>query len=151
MIGLRVNVKGLPELEARLTRMDERLRYAPRNVIDQVGRAWLEAMKADAPRRSGRMADSLQFVLGARQATFSTGSFEGVDYTPFVIDGTRPHVILPRRARHLRFVIGGRVIFARRVRHPGTRPNPFPQRALERIFGRVEEILQRTGSFIVGD
>lgn len=49
----------------------------------------------------------------------------------FVIHGTRPHVILPRRARALRFTASGRVVFAARVNHPGTRPNPFLLRALE--------------------
>jgi hypothetical protein len=34
---------------------------------------------------------------------------------------TRPHIIEPRNARVLRFVIGGRVIFTTRVRHPGTK------------------------------
>ncbi|PWI06533.1 hypothetical protein DIZ27_32860 [Streptomyces sp. NWU339] len=48
----------------------------------------------------------------------------------FVLDGTRPHIIRPRRAKALRFETGGRVVFAKRVRHPGTRANPFLQRAL---------------------
>jgi hypothetical protein len=48
----------------------------------------------------------------------------------FVLDGTRPHLIRPRRAKALRFEVDGSVVFSRLVRHPGTRPNPFLQRAL---------------------
>ncbi|MFC9604538.1 hypothetical protein ACFTTN_13900 [Streptomyces niveus] len=48
----------------------------------------------------------------------------------FVLDGTRPHIIRPRRAKALRFQVGGRVVFAAYVRHPGTRPNDFMGRAL---------------------
>jgi hypothetical protein len=48
----------------------------------------------------------------------------------FVLDGTRPHLIRPRRARALRFEVGGDVVYTKLVRHPGTRPNPFLQRAL---------------------
>ncbi|MFF5655197.1 hypothetical protein [[Kitasatospora] papulosa] len=48
----------------------------------------------------------------------------------FVLDGTRPHIIRPRRASALRFETGGRVVFARMVRHPGTRANNFMARAL---------------------
>lgn len=45
--------------------------------------------------------------------------------------GSRPHVIKPRKAGGtLRFVIGGRVIFAKRVNHPGTRPNHYLTRWL---------------------
>lgn len=47
------------------------------------------------------------------------------DYAGYVHDGTPPHVIVPVRAKVLRFTTQGRVVFARRVNHPGTRPNPF--------------------------
>lgn len=48
----------------------------------------------------------------------------------FVIEGTRPHIIRPRRAQALRFDAGGQTVFAAVVHHPGTRANPFLQRAL---------------------
>ncbi|MFJ1695654.1 hypothetical protein ACIOHC_10965 [Streptomyces sp. NPDC088252] len=48
----------------------------------------------------------------------------------YVLDGTRPHVIRPRRAQALRFTVGGRVVYAAYARHPGTRPNNFLARAL---------------------
>jgi hypothetical protein len=50
--------------------------------------------------------------------------------TRYVIEGTRPHLIRPRRARALRFEVGGDVVFTKLVRHPGTRPNNFLARAL---------------------
>ncbi|MFD0208946.1 hypothetical protein ACFVH9_07400 [Streptomyces hirsutus] len=50
--------------------------------------------------------------------------------TRYVLDGTRPHVIRPRRAKALRFEAGGEVVFAAYARHPGTRPNNFLGRAL---------------------
>jgi len=40
-------------------------------------------------------------------------------------NGTRAHVIRPRRARALRFVHNGRIVYARRVWHPGTKPNRY--------------------------
>lgn len=49
----------------------------------------------------------------------------------FVLDGTRPHLIRPRRAAALRFEVdGGQVVYTKLVRHPGTRANPWLQRAL---------------------
>jgi hypothetical protein len=50
--------------------------------------------------------------------------------TIFVINGTKPHIIRPVRARALRFTVGGRVVFARIVHHPGTKPNDFLTAAL---------------------
>lgn len=81
-------------------------------------------------------------------------------YAGHVEYGTRPHLILPldyhwgsRRAQRptsrvtgkrvsgvsagagrgmaLRFTVGGRVVFRRSVRHPGTRPMPFMRPAAE--------------------
>ncbi|MEU5834468.1 hypothetical protein ABZ820_12460 [Streptomyces diacarni] len=43
----------------------------------------------------------------------------------YVLNGTRPHVIRPRRAKALRFDAGGRTVFAKVVHHPGTRANNF--------------------------
>ncbi|KQW06933.1 hypothetical protein [Streptomyces sp. Root369] len=49
----------------------------------------------------------------------------------FVLDGTRPHLIKPRRRNGvLRFEVDGQVVYTRLVRHPGTRPNNFMARAL---------------------
>lgn len=48
----------------------------------------------------------------------------------YVIHGTRPHVIVPRRGRALRFRVRGRTVFAARVRHPGSAPNNFLMRAV---------------------
>lgn len=58
------------------------------------------------------------------------GDFRGVitsshPATIFVVYGTRPHLIRPVRAKALRFTVGGRVVYAKLVRHPGTRANNF--------------------------
>jgi hypothetical protein len=48
----------------------------------------------------------------------------------YVLDGTRPHLIRARRAKFLRFEVGGQVLYRKVVRHPGTDPNDFMGRAL---------------------
>lgn len=48
----------------------------------------------------------------------------------YVLNGTRPHVIRPRRAKALRFTTGGRVVYAQIVKHPGTRANNFLAQAV---------------------
>jgi len=92
----------------------------------------------DAPRRTGRMAG----LIGPRRLQSDFGRYleggAGVNvastrakgYAQFVSSGTRPHVILPKRGKALRFVIAGRTVFARRVNHPGTRANPYLVRHL---------------------
>jgi len=92
----------------------------------------------DAPRRTGRMAG----LIGPRRLQSDFGRYleggAGVNvastrakgYAQFVSSGTRPHVILPKRGKALRFVIAGRTVFARRVNHPGTAANPYLVRHL---------------------
>lgn len=48
-----------------------------------------------------------------------------VDYALMHHNGTRPHIITPKRAQMLAFVSKGRVIYATSVRHPGTKPNRY--------------------------
>lgn len=64
------------------------------------------------------------------------GDFRGVirsthPATLYVVNGTRPHRIFPRRPGGvLRFTVGGRVVYARYANHPGTSPNDFMRKAL---------------------
>jgi hypothetical protein len=61
--------------------------------------------------------------------------------------GARPHVIRPRLRKALRFMAGGKAVFARRVNHPGNRPYKFLWRATNdagRILGQgLESRMQR--------
>lgn len=76
-------------------------------------------------RASGKIQYSSLFSFRPRATVF----FD-TDYAAFVNDGTRPHIIRPKNARALRFRVGGQIVYARVVHHPGTRPNPFLDRAL---------------------
>ena len=65
-------------------------------------------------------------------------------YAAPVHEGSKPHDIVPRRRKALRFAAspggatltgrprkGAQVVFAKRVRHPGNKPNPFMIRGLK--------------------
>lgn len=56
-------------------------------------------------------------------ATISTSPETG--YMAALHEGTRPHVITPKKARVLRFQTGGKTIYAAVVHHPGTRARHF--------------------------
>lgn len=57
----------------------------------------------------------------------------------FVHEGTRPHVIVPRRKEFLVFFSpkAGRLIRTKKVMHPGTREIPFLAENLRRAVGGV--------------
>ena len=55
----------------------------------------------------------------------------GVAYGWYVREGTDPHEIRPRFKEALRFEVNGEVVFAKKVNHPGTSPNPYHKRTQE--------------------
>jgi hypothetical protein len=69
-----------------------------------------------------------------------------VDYAAAVHDGTRPHVIVPRNRKVLRFKVGGKIVYARRVNHPGTRPRPFLRQALADVAAGEGFVVQNGGT-----
>ncbi|MDN5919087.1 MAG: hypothetical protein L0I76_29000 [Pseudonocardia sp.] len=90
------------------------------------------------PRHTGLLQSTIRTQLsrrprpsasgGSRPAALAIAGREGLTpYLGYVLNGTNPHVIVPNRAKALRFVSGGQVRFAKRVNHPGTRAKPFVQ------------------------
>lgn len=69
-------------------------------------------------------------------------------YARFVHDGTRPHVIVPKNKKSLRWAGGGLFHFAKKVNHPGNRPDKWMDRAAAQaplIFkAEIERLIQRT-------
>lgn len=90
--------------------------------------------KVLAPVDTGRLRASIRVqrrrTLSLRQI-WTVGS--DVEYAEMVHDGTRPHIIRPVRAQALRFRMGGRLVFAKVIHHPGTRARPFLDRALREV------------------
>ncbi|MFC8583455.1 HK97 gp10 family phage protein [Streptomyces sp. NPDC057217] len=112
---------------------------------DAAARQVVARAKVLAPVDTGRLRASIRLerrsVFGLRQR-WTVGS--DVEYAPMVNDGTRPHKIRPRTKKALRFKVGGKVVFARVVSHPGTRARPFLDRALRDVArSRGYSITQR--------
>jgi len=101
--------------------------------------------KVFAPVDTGRLRASIRVerrsVLGLRMR-WTIGS--DVEYAPMVNDGTRPHIIRPKNAKVLRFKVGGQTVFARVVHHPGTRAQPFLDRALREVAGARDYRITQT-------
>lgn len=110
------------------------MRGAARSEGDAAARQVVNRAKVLAPVDTGRLRSSIRVerrsFLGFR-SRWTIGS--DVEYAPMVNDGTRPHLIRPKNAKVLRFRAGGQVVYAKVVRHPGTRARPFLDRALREV------------------
>ncbi len=98
--------------------------------------AWSNAFY-EAPWRTGYLAQSVVKDVGILEASIKPVA----SYAIFVERGTLPHLIRPVNASVLAFeVAGGGMVFTRLVRHPGTKPNPFMQRAADATEGEVKNV-----------
>jgi hypothetical protein len=101
---------------------------------DETGRYIVHELEAQTPVRTGRLQGSMRYqrtLLGGMSLRMEWHS--NVPYAPFVIHGTAPHDIYPKAARALHWGPAGGGTFAMHVHHPGTKPNPFPARTMERV------------------
>jgi HK97 gp10 family phage protein len=93
-----------------------------------------QEVRRQAPIDTGRLRLSVKMVKGATGQKFGWSVAADTHYAVFVEKGTRPHVIMPKRAKVLKFTArDGNEVYARKVNHPGTRPQPFMERALRRV------------------
>lgn len=91
--------------------------------------------RADVPVLTGNLGRNIgEGPTEFTSPLVATGSVHArTEYAAAVHEGSRPHVIRPRRAKALRFDVGGRTVYARLVRHPGTRARPFLRNAGMRV------------------
>lgn len=75
--------------------------------------------------------------------------FTDMKYAPFVEFGTKPHVIRPKTKKMLAFKIGGKMVFARKVNHPGTRAYNYMKDAFEENKPKVTKIYDRLALEVV--
>lgn len=107
-------------------RLHEQVRQRAERAVNaavEMGRARLQDR---APVKSGELRRSVVArPVSSTTSSVSADLIVGARYASFVSDGTKPHLIQARRARYLHFFVGGREVFTKRVRHPGTKPNDF--------------------------
>ena len=138
---MSAEIKGVPQLRARI----KALTPSP-DLMRKLALASIREQKILVPRKTGNLGRSIRLgaVTPTRAETVATAN-----YAAYVERGTRPHVIVPKRAKALRWAAGGnarlsgrprtggQVRFAKRVRHPGTKARPFmipgAQKALDNV------------------
>jgi hypothetical protein len=94
--------------------------------LNKRARRVMTAAKAQVGVDTGRLKQSIHVRNHNRTMTgqsIQVGS--PASYALAHHNGTRPHLIVPKTAKVLRFTAGSRVIYTHSVRHPGTRPNKY--------------------------
>jgi|SRR3954468_12326051 hypothetical protein len=108
--------------------------------IERLAKETVFRQRIFANKRSGAMAAGMHYVKGkwSKGIQFDAGS--DVDYTLFVDQGTKPHVIKAKNAPYLTFFWPkvGRIVHFKSVHHPGNKAYGFLMKGLERALGMWE-------------
>lgn len=103
-------------------------------------------LRSHAPFRTGALRQDIRYRQETTPGLHLIVYYATVPQAGYVIKGTRAHQIVPRNAKALRWLgpggLGG-ARFARRVNHPGTKPNPFPEKAIKPIGNAISQMFAR--------
>jgi hypothetical protein len=87
-----------------------------------------------APVKTGYLASTVYKQVSDSEGVVGVAA----SYGRVVVEGSAPHEIRPANGEVLSFMIAGKKIFTPIVHHPGTKPNPFMQNALEQAQSKVD-------------
>jgi len=140
MAKFKIKIEGLEQ-------MAEAVKVAPALVVKELSEATKRSIgliqasaKTEAPFNKGYGGGTLRQRILARMLTKLKGYLiADVDYSAAVHEGTRPHII---RAVNKKVLANQRTgqIFGKIVRHPGTRPNPFFDRAIKNNIAKIQDL-----------
>ena len=146
MIDLNLSIEGLDQVRARFAALVPETQQQVLNGLAQV--AFDTAQRqADTHTVTGAMARSLQLVPEGESAWAIRHDLQHAPHALFVHWGTRAHVIKPKNRKMLRFVAGQgggtHFVFARFVKHPGYKGDPWLVQAADEAVKQFDAIVRR--------
>ena len=97
-------------------------------ISNAVQNVYLPEIVKVTPKQTGDTANGWRVLIESNKVYLVNIRFG--DIVKFLEDGTKPHVIRPRRAKALRFELGDKIVFAKKVHHPGIKARKFIQKTL---------------------
>lgn len=134
-----IKIKNMDEIERMF-------RKAPAKITDGVHKAIQNSIRMihskalrEAPVNKQSGGGNLRQSIKSSMRGKAVGEVTvGAEYGVYVHEGTRPHEIRPVSKKALANRRTGQ-FFGRLVRHPGTKANPFLQRAVDLAQGDVDK------------
>lgn len=140
MINIDVEVKGMDTLLEGLKKAPkETVEFASQAIKESLRIITLDAIK-EAPVNKQFGGGNLRQSIRPSLITKLKGVVvAGANYSIFVHEGTRPHQI---RAKNKKALANRRTnqFFGKVVNHPGTKANPFMQRAYDKNKTRIDAL-----------
>lgn len=143
-----VGSADIHRLAEALRRSGQESHATTMGVLIEAANYILTEMEIRVPVDTGELRNSLSVqVMGDRVRIGPTA-----DHGVYVEFGTQPHEIRPKTAGGtLRFTINGRVIYAKVVRHPGTKAQPFVRPAFEAWVDSLGAMVEEANVKVIKD
>lgn len=106
----------------------------------------------EAPAKTGTLRRTINVFFSPGKAVIQPriSQFAApLKYANAVHEGSRPHIILPKNKKFLAFKKAGKIVFAKKVRHPGAKPNKFFTRAVDKNRSAISQFATRFLSGII--
>jgi hypothetical protein len=139
-MGIRVTIDGnITELQGTIQRLPATLE---RTVIERMSQIAYDRAQDGAGRHvvTGALLQSLynRAIPGGREVGHDPAR---APHAIFVHFGTKPHEIRPRNKKALRWASGNGFVFAKVVKHPGYRGDPY-------LFNAADEAVRSFRSIV---
>lgn len=122
-VKVNVEVKGVQQAIGKLKAYQVSKRLSIRQIVMETAVRVESGAISRAPVDKGNLKRSMGRKI--HQGGMAAEVYNTAEYAPHVEFGTRAHEIRPKKGKLLSWIKGGKRIFARRVRHPGTKAQPF--------------------------
>ena len=147
---IKVTVSGEEEIRRTLAQIDEKM---VRSIIEEATHDLFENVKKHAKKhtRSGNMEDNITFRVRKNQGMVyieDNGMMvehkgKKINYATFVLFGTRPHKIVPKEKKLLRFTSIKGWVSKHVVKHPGYKGDNFLKTARDATFAKLDKIIDK--------
>ena len=125
-----------------------------KNIFEDLGKEIVEGAKQKAPRKTGKLANSITSSVKDGKLTIEVGVPYGM-YQEFGT-GTRgefngkPYTIVPRNAKYLKFKINGKTVYTKKVVHPGIPASPYLRPAALETFDKLfPKLVEQGAAYVV--
>jgi hypothetical protein len=143
MFEFDVSTRGL-EFDEVTQKLSGKLRE---KLIERLTNMAFEAAFWGSPVKTGYLASTVYKDFGFGEGKIGTAA----SYAEAVEKGTRPHEIRPINGSILAFKVAGKMMFTPLVHHPGTKANPFIERAADVALGKVDLVFADLWLELVGN
>lgn len=135
-------VEGMDDLQRRVDAIKD-----TRKALGRLGLMVVALAKQKVPRKTGNLGRTIRLGnVTETEVQVLAGGVGGVGYAQAVEFGSRPHEIVPRYKSVLAWSgntrlsgsprSGASLIFSKRVRHPGTKPQPYIMPAAQEVIAK---------------